>query len=186
MVSNIDGVSSRLILNALCDGEGDPEVLADHAKLALRRRIPQLREAVPGRFNEHHAILLGELLAHLDYLADLQRRLDARVDELMVPFERERDLLVTIPGVQKRTAEIVIAEIGVDMGPVPHRRPSGASPDAAAWRRRPTIGHHLLVVIWWMLKEHVPYNEVGDHYLTRRVDPERRQRQLVHQLEQPA
>ena len=67
-----------------------PEVLADHAKLALRRKIPQLREAVPGRFNEHHAILLRELLAHIDYLADLQKRLDARVDELMVTFVAAR------------------------------------------------------------------------------------------------
>ena len=237
VVSNITGVSARLILNAMCDGERDPEVLADLAKQALRRKIPQLREAVPGRFNEHHALLLGELLAHIDYLADLERRLDDRVDTLIVPFEAARDLLVTIPGVQKRTAEIVIAEIGVDMDRFPtaqhlaswagmcpgnnesagkHRsgrtrrgdawlqsalveagwsasRSKNTSMQARFWRiakRRGVekatyaLGHHLLVVIWWMLKEHVTYNEMGYDYLARRVDPERRQRQLIHQLEQ--
>jgi hypothetical protein len=73
VVPDITGVSSRLILNALCDGERDPEVLADLAKKKLRAKILQLREAVPGRFNEHHAVLLRELFAHIDYLA---RRVD--------------------------------------------------------------------------------------------------------------
>jgi transposase len=237
VVSNIVGVSARLILDALCDGERDPEVLADLAKKSLRRKIPQLREAVPGRFNEHHAVLVRELLAHIDYLADLEARLDARVDELIRPFVAERELLMTIPGVHKRNAEIIIAEIGVDMGRFPtaqhlaswagmcpgnnesagkHRsgktrkgdpwlqsalveagwsasRTRHTSMQARFWRiskhrgaEKATyaVGHHLLVVIWWMLHEHVPYSEMGDDYQTRRVDPERRQRQLVQQLEQ--
>ncbi len=237
VVSDIGGVSSRLILNALCDGERDPDVLAEMAKKSLRKKIPQLREAVPGRFNEHHAILVRELLAHIDYLAAVEKRLDTRVDELMTPFAEERELLVTTPGIQKRNAEIIIAEIGVDMDRFPtaqhlaswagmcpgnnesagkHRsgrtrkgdpwlqsalveagwsasRTKNTSMQARFWRlskRRGTekatyaIGHHLLIVIWWMLHDHVPYSEMGDDYQTRRVDPERRQRQLVHQLEQ--
>ena len=116
VVSNINGVSSRLILKALCEGERDPDVLADMAKKSLRKKIPQLREAVPGRFNEHHAILVRELLAPHRLPRPVEKRLNARVDELVVPFVAARDLLVTIPGAQKRTAEIVIAEIGVDMG----------------------------------------------------------------------
>ena len=237
VVSDITGVSSRLILNALCDGERDPEVLADLAKKKLRAKIPQLREAVPGRFNEHHAVLLGELLAHIDYLAGVEARLDARVDELIGPFVAARDLLVTIPGVQQRNAEIIIAEIGIDMERFPTaqhlaswagmcpgnnesagKRRSGKTRKGDPWlqsalveagwsasRTRHTsmqarfwriakrrgaekatyaVGHHLLVVIWWMLHEHVPYSEMGHDYLARRVDPERRQRQLVHQLEQ--
>lgn len=237
VVSNIIGVSSRLILEALCEGERDPEVLADLAKMKLRRKIPQLREAVPGRFNQHHALLVRELLAHIDYLAAMEARLDARVDELIAPFDAERDLLTTIPGIQKRTAEIIIAEIGVDMTRFPTAqnlaswagmcpgnnesagkrrsgrtrrgdpwlqsalveagwsasRTRGTSMQARFWRiakRRGVekatyaVGHHLLVVIWWMLHEHVPYSEMGEDYFTRRVDPERRQRQLIHQLEQ--
>ncbi len=119
VVSDITGVSARLIFEALCAGERDPEVLADLAKAKLRGKIPQLREAVPGRFSDHHALLVREHLAHLDYLAAMEARLDARVDELIDPFSTARDLSMTIPGVAKRTAENVIAEIGVDMEAFP-------------------------------------------------------------------
>jgi transposase len=237
VVSNIIGVSARLILEAMCDGERDSEVLADLAQKKLRAKIPQLREAVPGRFNEHHALLVRELLAHIDYLAGVEARLDGRVDQLIRPFVTERDLLMTIPGVHKRNAETIIAEIGVDMSRFPTaqhlaswagmcpgnnesagKRRSGKSRKGDPWlrsamveagwsaaRTRRTsmqarfwriakrrgvekatyaVGHHLLVVIWWMLHEHVTYSEMGYDYLVRRVDPQRRQRQLVHQLEQ--
>jgi hypothetical protein len=111
VVSDITGVSSRLILTAMCDGERDPDVLADLAKQKLRAKIAQLRQAVPGRFSDHHALLVRELLAHIDDLAATEARLDARVDELMDPFVAARELLMTIPGIGKRNAEIVIAEI---------------------------------------------------------------------------
>jgi transposase len=143
---------------------------------------------------------------------------------------------VTIPGVQKRTAEIVIAEIGVDMSrfPGPERlaswaglcpgnnesagkrrsgktrkgdpwlqsalveaswsasRSKNTSMQARFWRIAKhrgeekalvAVAHHLLVVIWWMLHEQVPYSEMGNGYIARRLDPQKRQRQLVHQLE---
>jgi transposase len=237
VVSDINGLSARLILEALCDGERDPDVLADLAQRSLRRKIPQLRQAVPGRFNQHHALLVGELLAHIDYLTDAEARLDARVDELIAPFRWARDLLVTIPGIQARSAEIIIAEIGVDMSCFPSaahlaswagmcpgnnesagKRRSGRSRPGdpwlqsalveAAWsaarskhtsmrarfwriaKRRGqeravyAVGHHLLIMIWWMLTERVPYREMGEDYQTRRVDPERRRRYLITQLEQ--
>jgi transposase len=115
VVSDITGVTSRLILTALCAGERDPEVLADMAQRKLRAKIPLLRQAVPGRFNDHHGLLVSELLAHIDYLDTAIGRLDVRVDELMVPFAEARDRLMTIPGIKKRNAEIITAEIGVDM-----------------------------------------------------------------------
>jgi len=226
-----------LILGALCDGERDPVVLAEMAKKKLRAKIPQLRQAVPGRFSDHHALLVRELLAHIDYLTATEVRLDARVDELIGPFVEGRDLLMTIPGIGKRNAEIVIAEIGVDMDRFPspahlaswagvcpgnnesagkHRsgktrkgdpwlesalieagwrasRLSGCSMQVRFWRiakRRGTekaamaIAHHLLVVIWHVLHDHVPYDEMGPNYLARFDDPARRQRHLIHQLQQ--
>jgi transposase len=115
VVSDITGVTARLILDALCAGERDPIVLANMAQRRLKAKIALLREAVPGRFNDHHAVLVKELLAHVDYLDSAVSRLDERADELMVPFVWARDLLVTIPGIKKRNAEIIIAEIGVDM-----------------------------------------------------------------------
>jgi transposase len=122
VVSDISGVTARSILDALCAGERDPEALAALAVGRLKAKIPLLRQAVPGRFNAHHAVLVGELLGHLDYLRAAIGRLDAQVDELMRPFSAQRDLLMTVPGVKKTTAEIVIAEIGVDMGASPRRR----------------------------------------------------------------
>lgn len=119
VASDTLGVTGRLILEALCDGERDPEVLAQMAQRKLRAKIDDLRQAVPGRFNEHHAGMVRELLAHIDYLELAGCRLDERVDQMMIPFVPARDRLDTIPGIAKRTAEIVIAEIGVEMTQFP-------------------------------------------------------------------
>ena len=68
VASDVLGVSGRLMLRALVDGERDPEVLADLAKKTLRKKIPLLREALRGRFRDHHAVMLRVILDHLDYL----------------------------------------------------------------------------------------------------------------------
>jgi transposase len=83
VVTDIAGVTARLILDAWCHGERDPVVLADLARGRRRVKIPLLRRAVPGRFNDHHARLVRELLAHIDYLDAAIARLDTRVDELI-------------------------------------------------------------------------------------------------------
>ena len=92
-----------------------PSVLAELAKGTLRNKIPQLREALRGRFREHHATMLRSILDHIDHLEDAIAELDAEVDRVMVPFSTARDHLDTITGVGKRAAECIIAEIGVDM-----------------------------------------------------------------------
>ena len=66
VASDILGVSGRAMLDALVAGTHDPEILADLAKRKLRRKIPQLREALEGRFRPHHALLVGEMLARID------------------------------------------------------------------------------------------------------------------------
>jgi transposase len=115
VASDVLGVTGRLILDALCAGERDPLVLAEMAKQKLRVKIGDLRQAVPGRFNDHHARMVKELLAHIDYLQASTVRLDEQIDVMMIPFVPARDRLDTIPGIAKRTAEIIIAEIGIDM-----------------------------------------------------------------------
>jgi transposase len=115
VASDVLGVTGRLILDALCAGERDPDRLAEMAKQKLRAKIGDLRQAVPGRFNDHHARMVKELLAHIDYLQASVSRLDEQIDVMMIPFVPARDRLDTIPGIAKRTAEIIIAEIGVDM-----------------------------------------------------------------------
>jgi len=127
VASDVLGVSGRAMLHALVAGERDPEVLAELAKGRLRRKIPELRQALRGRFRDHHALLIGLCLEHTAHLEAATATLDGRVDALFaaneseagVPFERARDHLDTITGVGKRAAECIIAEIGVDMSRFP-------------------------------------------------------------------
>ena len=109
------GKSGRDMLDALVTGTTDPTVLAELARGKLRAKIPALKEALEGRFDTEHALIVSQILAHLDFLDDAIARLSDEIEERIAPFTRERDLLMTIPGVQRRTAEVLIAEIGVDM-----------------------------------------------------------------------
>jgi transposase len=119
VAADVLGVSGRAMLAALVWGERDPQVLAELAKGKLRKKLPQLRQALRGRFREHHALLVGLALDHLEHLEAAIARLDARVDEVIAPFAVARDRLDTITGVGKRAAEAIIAEIGVDMSVFP-------------------------------------------------------------------
>jgi transposase len=115
VASDVLGVSGRAMLAALVAGERDPEVLAELAKGQLRKKIPELREALRGRFREHHALLIRLCLDHAVYLEAAIAELDAQVDRVMAPFVEARDHLDTVTGVGKRAAECIIAEVGVDM-----------------------------------------------------------------------
>lgn len=115
VASDILGKSGRDMLTALVSGTRDAQVLAELARGRLRAKIPALRLALTGRFGPTHALIVGEILAHLDYLDEAIGRVSAAVDELIAPFAIERDLLTTIPGVDQRIAEAIIGEIGVDM-----------------------------------------------------------------------
>jgi transposase len=119
VATDVLGVSGRAILKALVAGQRDPKTLAELAKGKLRKKLPQLRQALRGRFGEHHALLVGLALDHLEHLEAAIARLDARVDEVIAPFAVARDRLDTITGVGKRAAETIIAEIGVDMSVFP-------------------------------------------------------------------
>ena len=115
VASEVLGVSSRAMLQALVEGTRDPAILAELAKGALRKKLPQLRLALAGRFGAHHALLVGTILAKLDFLDEAIAALSAEIEATTRPFAAEIDLLRTIPGVDRRTAEGLVAEIGVDM-----------------------------------------------------------------------
>jgi len=119
VASNILGKSGRAMLDALAAGSTDAPALADLARGRLRPKVPQLQEALRGRFKAHHALMVGEMLAHIDYLDGSIQRLSARIAEVIAPFEWAVELLDTIPGVNRIGAEIIIAEIGVDMSRFP-------------------------------------------------------------------
>jgi len=115
VASDLRGVSAQAMLRALAGGERDPEILAELARGTLRRKLPALREALVGRFRAHHALLLGEILAKLDYLDEAIGRLSDEIERVIAPFGPQVELLRTIPGVDVRMAEALVAEIGVDM-----------------------------------------------------------------------
>jgi transposase len=115
VAADVLGVSGRAMLLALLAGERDPKVLAELARGRLRSKLPELREALRGRFSAHHALLLRLALEHVEQLERSITALDTEVDRVIAPFAQARDRLDTITGVGKRAAETLIAEIGVDM-----------------------------------------------------------------------
>jgi transposase len=119
VAADVLGVSGRAMLRALVAGERDPQVLAELARGRLRKKLPLLRQALRGRFGDHHALLVRLALDHLEHLEGAIAALDAEVDTMIAPFAEARDRLDTITGVGKRAAECIIAEIGTDMGRFP-------------------------------------------------------------------
>jgi len=119
VASDISGVSSRLMLAALIDGERDPAVLAELAKRRLRAKIPELVEALTGRFGEHHAFLAKVHLDLIDQHTSAIAGLTARIEEVIAPFRGARDLIVTIPGISTLVADVIVAETGADMRQFP-------------------------------------------------------------------
>jgi len=115
VASNLLGVSGRAMLAALVEGTRDPEVLAGLARGQLRKKIPTLQQALRGRFGAHHALIVGTILSKLEFDVEVIAHLSAEIEQVIAPFEAEVQLLRTIPGVDRRTAEALVAEIGVDM-----------------------------------------------------------------------
>jgi transposase len=122
VASDILGASGRAMLDALCRGTSDPAVLAELARGRLRAKLPALREALEGRFEPHHALVIGAILAHLDFLDEHIDRLSDAIEEQLGPFAAGVRLASTITGVAARTGEVMVAEIGTDMSRFPTAR----------------------------------------------------------------
>jgi transposase len=115
VVTDIFGVSGRAMLNALAEGEKDPQVLAKLARGSLIPKMRALAETLRGGFTAHHAFVLRQLLKHIDHLADLVATCDERIVDVSKPNEDAIQRLQTIPGVGRRSAEVIVSEVGVDM-----------------------------------------------------------------------
>jgi transposase len=119
VVSDVTGVSARAMLAELVAGQEDAAALADLAVGQLRGKLPELERALTGRMSAHQRFLLAQQLAHIDFL-------DAQVDALsqeiagrLAPFEAQVRLLDSLPGIARWSAEVILAEIGTDMGRFP-------------------------------------------------------------------
>ncbi|HZS22281.1 MAG TPA: IS110 family transposase [Pseudonocardiaceae bacterium] len=120
VASTILGKTGRAILEALLAGQDDPAVLAELAKGRLRPKIPALRQALTHRFrDEHHGLLVAQMLAHVDFLEASIAQTYQQVDVLLRSHHSVLDLVMTIPGVARRVAEVLVAEVGLDMSVFP-------------------------------------------------------------------
>lgn len=119
VLTDIQGVSARLMLEALIADEQDAPQIAELAKGRLRNKIPQLVEALTGQVRSHHRFMLQEVLTHLDELNGRIDTLDRRIREATAPHEALITRLDAIPGVNRRTVESILAEVGTDVAAFP-------------------------------------------------------------------
>ncbi|MCO5182087.1 MAG: IS110 family transposase [Candidatus Promineofilum sp.] len=127
VATSIQGVSARLMLEALIADEQSPEEMAQLAQKRMRSKIPQLVEALTGQVREHHRFMLQELLYQLDSLNQRIETLDRRIAELTQPYADLIRRIDAIPGVGPRTAEVILAEVGFSVEAWP------SSKKLAAW-----------------------------------------------------
>ena len=119
VASNVVGVSGRAMLEALVGGAEDPKVLAALAKGKLRAKQPALEAALRGLMGPHQRLLLASHLRHLDFLDAEIGQLNLEVAERLRPFQEALERLDEIPGVGRRGAEEILAEVGTDMSRFP-------------------------------------------------------------------
>jgi transposase len=119
VVSDITGVTGRAILDALAAGKTDPTALADLAKGSLVRKQAELRAALHGSVGSHQRLVLGSHLRHLDFMAAELTRLNTEIAERLQEHEALITRLDAVPGVGRRVAEMVLAELGPDMSRFP-------------------------------------------------------------------
>ena len=112
-------VSARAMLTAMINGESDPLRLADLAKGKMRRKIPDLAQALTGHFDANHARMARSMLRRLELVEQALVELDAVIAEACRPWQHQIELLQTIPGVGPKVAQVIIAETGGDMARFP-------------------------------------------------------------------
>ena len=189
VITDVMGKSGRAMLQALVDGTTDPAVLAELARGKLRKKLPELRRALQGRFRPHHAFLIEQIFAKIDFLDEALERLTREIDQRLVPFEPMLTALDTIPGVDRIGAISIVAETGGDkLGAM---RKNGSALQARYHRVARHRGHKKAVVAVWhqileiafyIMRDGVTYEELGADYFNRR-HAEKAVRRHVRQLE---
>jgi transposase len=235
VATDVMGASGRAMLDALVHGTTDPATLADLARGRLRQKLPALRRALQGRFRRHHAFLVEQILAKIDFLDETLTRITTELDERLTPFAPMLANLDTIPGVNRATAVSILAETGGDMTRFPSaghlcswggmcpghdesagKRRSGKTRHANRYLRAALIqsalgashakgtalqaryhrvkrhrghkkavvavGHQILEIAYYLMRDGIPYAELGADYFDRR-HADRAVRRHVRQLE---
>jgi transposase len=237
VVSDIFGVSGRDMLAALVAGERNPKVLAQLARHTMRKKITVLEEAFTGYFTDHHAFLLGRMLARVDAITGDIAALDTRIEQEIAPFAHQVAQLDEVTGINLAAAHAIIAEIGLDMARFPTaghlvswaKYAPGVQESAGKKKGKNSTGHgnsylarilgnaaaaagrtdtflgeryrriarrrggkkaivavgrSILVIVWHLLSApEAHYTDLGSDFFDQRINPERRKRAHVHQLE---
>ena len=237
VITDIFGVSGRDMLAALVAGERNPKVLAQLARRSMRAKITVLEEAFTGHFTDHHAFLLGAMLARVDAITADIATLDAAIAAQAAPLADLVARLDEIPGISLAAAHVILAEIGTDMTRFPtaghlvswarlapgikesagKKKGKGSTGHGNAYlaailgnaaagaaktdtflgeryrriaRRRGSkraivaIGRSILVITWHLLSDPAArFHDLGPGYYAARIDPERRKRNHIRQLE---
>lgn len=119
VASDVLGKSGRAMIEAMINGEENPELLSELAQRRLKNKKADLQRALKGLMGNHQKLMLAAQLRHIDFLDEEIGRLDEEIKRRMLPFEEDLELLDTIPGVARRTAETIAAEIGTNMDQFP-------------------------------------------------------------------
>jgi len=208
VASDALGLSGRLMLRALAEGETDAEQMSELARGRLKGKKAELERALTGRLTAAQRWVLGELLDEYERaeqaVTRVERRIRQEVEEAADPFVAEAvRLLDTIPGINETAAWVIVAEIGVEMGQFPTaghlaswagmcpgnnesagKRKSGKTTKGSVYLRKAlvAVGHSLLVIAYYVLKSKASYAELGGDYFDRRHEAQRKLR-LIRQLE---
>ncbi|NKQ34481.1 MAG: IS110 family transposase [Chloroflexi bacterium] len=147
VATDVLGVSGRLMLKALIEGNASEKEMAEMAKGRMRSKIPELEKALTGIVSDHHRFMLGEQLAHIDFMdgqiANISQEISVRLEKMSqnqqpptpsegankteavedvekpLTWQAAVELLDTVPGINQRAAEAILAETGIDMGQFP-------------------------------------------------------------------
>lgn len=121
VLSNIFGVAGLKILNDLSVGITNPKILSQHMNhnKLLHRKKKQAIEALEGKFTEHHQFMLKTMLDNISFIEKQISSLDKKIASIIKSHQKEHELLQTIPGIGKKGANTIIAEIGVNMEAFP-------------------------------------------------------------------
>jgi transposase len=117
VASNVMGVSGRAMLDQIVQGQSDPALLAELAKGRLRDKQDLLLKALSGRVRPHHRFMLAQHLSHIDFLDEAIAQLNEQIQEQMRPFAVALATWDSLPGINQRLAEIIVAEIGAELEP---------------------------------------------------------------------
>lgn len=115
VVSDIMGVSAKNMLQAIANGEDDPEILSDFAQRTMKKKKDELKLALHGSISEHQRMMLKTILNHIDFLTEQVDMLDKEVAERVTPFRDDVEILDSIPGIETRMAEQMLSEIGTEV-----------------------------------------------------------------------